>query len=499
MDRELNRRRFLGAAGVGLAGTVGLAGWHGLGASSAPSRRNVVLIVIDSLRSDHLGCYGNREVQTPNLDALARESVLFSRVYPEAMPTVPARRSIITGRRAYPFRGWEPWQGLPKRPGWSPIKPGTETLLTRFRRAGYWTGYVTDNPFLSYGAFFEPFRRTVPHFVPLRGHRKWREQAPGISPQDALRFLPPPLRDKSEIERVRHYLSNNGNVHNEERQAAARVFTRASEVLGKAKRSNKPFCLAVDSFDPHEPWTPPRKYLNLYGDPDYRGQEIATVKYRPADYLSERLIQRLKVAYKAEVTMVDRWLGRFLDRLHDLKLEDETAIVLVSDHGIYLGERNWTGKSDSKLHPELIQVPLMVRDYEGRGAGTTSDYFATTVDVATTMFSMAGVRSPRSFEGTDLSAIARGEQPAEARRFAYGGYSNWTFIRDERWKLIVRNDKGEYSLFDLDADPGEHRNVAQAHPGQVDRLWREVRAQGRWASRRHFNLDRQPTPRRSFG
>ena len=231
----------------------------------------------------------------------------------------------------------------------------------------------------------------------------------------------------------------------------------------------------VDCFDPHEPWTPPRKYVQLYGDPDYHGTEVADVKYRPAsEWLDERLIKRLKVAYKAEVTMTDRWLGVFLDRLHDLGLEDETAIVLVSDHGLYLGERNWTGKSDSKLHPELIQVPLMVRDQQGRGAGTTSDYFATTVDVAPTLFSMAGLRSPRFFEGTDLSPIARGEQPAEDRRFAYGGYSSWTFIRDERWKLIVRNDKREYSLFDLDADPGEHRNVAHAHPNQVDRLWREV-------------------------
>jgi arylsulfatase A-like enzyme len=493
----MSRRRFLGAAGVGVAGTAaGLAGWYGLGASSAPSRRNVVLIVIDSLRSDHLGCYGNTIVKTPNLDALARESVLFSHVYPEAMPTVPARRSILTGRRAYPFRGWEPWKGLPKRPGWSPIMPGTETIVDRFRRAGYWTGYVTDNPFLGYGAFFEPWRRTVPHFVPLRGHRKYRPRAPGVSAAEARHWLPPPLRSKSELDRVRHYLANNGQAQNEERQAAARVFTRAGQVLAQARR-HKPFCLVVDSFDPHEPWTPPRKFMNLYGDPDYRGPEVATVKYRPADYLGERMIERLNVAYRAEVTMTDRWLGRFLDRLHDLKLEDETAVLLVSDHGIFLGERNWTGKSDSKLHPELIQVPLMVRDYEGRGAGTTSDYFATTSDIASTMCSMAGVRTPGYFDGADLSAIARGGRAAP-RRFAYGGYSSWTFIRDERWKLIVRNDKRELSLYDLDADPGERRNVAHAHPGQVDRLWREVL---RKAGGRPPYFDRpalEARPRRSF-
>jgi arylsulfatase A-like enzyme len=113
------------------------------------------------------------------------------------------------------------------------------------------------------------------------------------------------------------------------------------------------------------------------------------------------------------------------------------------------------------------------------------------------MFSMAGVGSPGSFEGADLSAIARGGK-AEERRFAYGGYSSWTFIRDERWKLIARNDKREYSLFDLQADPGEHRNVAHAHPGQVDRLWREVL---RKAGGRPPYFDRaalEATPRRAF-
>jgi arylsulfatase A-like enzyme len=296
---------------------------------------------------------------------------------------------------------------------------------------------------------------------------------------------------------VRHYLYNNGNVNNESRQAAARVFTRAGRALREANAQRKPFCLVVDSFDPHEPWTPPHKYVRMYSD-DPRGQQIADLKYRPADYLSEKMLDRLKVAYKAEITMTDRWLGMFLNRLYDMGLEDDTSIMLVSDHGVYLGERNWTGKSDSKLHPELIQVPMMLRDPGGRGAGTTSDYFATTVDIAPTFFSMAGLRRPRFFDGNDLSPITRGE-PAKKRTFAYGGYSSWTFIRDERWKLIVRNDKRELSLYDLEADPGERRNVASAHPKQVDRLWRQVVRKA--GGRRPPYFDRSvidSPPRRSF-
>ena len=76
-----------------------------------------MLIVIDSLRADHLRCYGARGMRTPNIDAFARDSMRFTRVFPEAMPTMPARRSIMSGRRAYPFRGWRPWEGMAGRPG----------------------------------------------------------------------------------------------------------------------------------------------------------------------------------------------------------------------------------------------------------------------------------------------------------------------------------------------------------------------------------------------
>ena len=101
--------------------------------------------------------------------------------------------------------------------------------------------------------------------------------------------------------------------------------------------------MVVDTYEPHEPWTPPRKYIDLYGDPDYRGPEPGQPRYgRIADYFHgddpSRMLARMRALYAAEVTMTDRWLGVFLDRLHDLGLERETAIVLVADHGFLLGE-----------------------------------------------------------------------------------------------------------------------------------------------------------------
>jgi arylsulfatase A-like enzyme len=479
---RLSRRELLGAAGLGAAGLAGAGlaggGWDAIGGALAASeRRNVVLIVVDSLRADHLRCYGARGMRTPNLDELAAGSTRFTRVYPEAMPTMPARRAIMSGRRAYPFRGWRPWEGMAGRPGWEPIKPGAETLITALRKGGWWTSVVTDNPFLGYTKSLESFRRSPHRFVRVEGQRGERRPRSSVSRSEALRWIPPgPLRNEDRIASIQQYLANNGRGRKEVEQAASRVFRSAAKLLPTAKRQKR-FAMVVDCFDPHEPWTPPRHYLDMYGDPDYRGYEVATVGYTNAsNYLDRAQIARLRTTYKAAVTMTDRWLGVFLDRLWKHGLDDSTAIVLVSDHGVFLGERDWTGKGPGKLYPELIHVPLMVREPGGAGAGRKSGWFASTHDIAPTLTSLAGLKRPSSFEGADLTPILGGGEPAEDRPYAVGGYGNNTFVRDGRWAYQVQNDWKSERLYDLRADPGERVNVAKRRPGVVREMRRRVRA-----------------------
>ena len=136
-----------GVAGVALLGSAGCGGFteglSGLPNNYLPtggSRMNVVLIVIDSLRKDHVGAYGNDWIKTPNLDSFAGESLKFTRAYPESTPTIPARRAIHTGFRSFPFRDWSP------RPeydvnlyGWQPILQDQPTLAETLRDAGYST------------------------------------------------------------------------------------------------------------------------------------------------------------------------------------------------------------------------------------------------------------------------------------------------------------------------------------------------------------------------
>lgn len=172
--------------------------------------------------------------------------------------------------------------------------------------------------------------------------------------------------------------------------------------------------------------------------------------------------------------MTDRWLGAFLDKLHTLRLEGDTIVVLVSDHGIYLGDHGMTGKSSITLHPELIRVPLIVVDPRGRHAGRTSSWFASTHDIAPTILSMTGVPVPRRIDGVDLSSVFEGRRPPP-RPYAWGGYGNSYFVRTDRWALHGPNRGDLFHLYDRREDVGETRDVAALHPGKVAELYGVVR------------------------
>jgi arylsulfatase A-like enzyme len=474
VDSIGTRRQFLEAAGLGAAAALDGRAPRRRRRPRRPDRPNVVLIVVDTLRTDH--SYGKR-ARTPNIDALAREGLSFTRCYPEAMPTIPARRSILTGRRVFPFHGWHPHPGLLGEPGWAPIANVGVTFTSVLQRAGYWTAYVTDNTGLGFSPPYAGFRRSFDRFVRRGG--QIGGTAKGVSESELRHWLPPQLDDHETRDRVRRYLANGRYAHDETRSFAARVFRDGARVLEFAARRRRPFALVVDTFEPHEPWTPPRRYVDMYGDPDYRGPEPAKPYYAPASrYLygsqGEVLLQRMRALYAAEVTMTDRWLGVFLDKLHALRLERDTVVVLVSDHGFYLGDHGLTGKSSVVLHPALIRVPLIVIDPRGRHAGRKSSYFASTHDVAPTILSMLGVPVPRGMDGVDLSRFFEGRRPPP-RPYAFGGYGNSFFVRTDRWAMFGANSGGGLNLFDRRRDVAESRNVAGSHPGKAGQLYGVVR------------------------
>ena len=462
------RREFL-AAGAAV-GTAAYAAACAEDPKRPAERPNVVVIVVDTLRADHVYGPGAR---TPVIDELMGRGLSFGRVFPEAMPTVPARNSILSGRRQFPFRGWEKKPGLLDHPGWQPVEDVGSAFPSVLRRAGWWTAYVTDNPFLGFSSSYKELRDSFNLFI-RHGGQIGGGDGP-VPPGLLNHWLHPAVGRTDSRERVRRYIANADYSHDERKSFAAQVFSSAIDTLDMAPR-RRPLALFVDSYQPHEPWTPPRSYSDLYGDPSYYGPEPATPRYGRVDSWlrpdeMKLVLERMRVLYAAEVTMTDHWLGVFLERVE--RLERPTVILFMSDHGIFFGERGWTGKISVALHPELTQVPLVIVDPEGRRAGDESAYLASTHDIAPTILSMAGVRGPRAMEGVDLSALFDERSPPR-REVAWGGYSDQHFVRRGRWCYMADNRMEKPKLFDVEADPLEQRDIAADHPDVVAELQEDL-------------------------
>jgi arylsulfatase A-like enzyme len=470
---HVSRRELLRAGGAGALGyaTLGLSG----ASAQGPARMNVVVVVMDSLRADHV--YGHR-ARTGAWDKLGRQGVRFLNAHPEAMPTIPARRSIMSGRRVYPFRGWHPFPNLPPQPGWEPVGIDGEMWTVTLGKAGWTTGYVTDNPHL-----LEPvhkrFRAKFDRVELIEGQVPGRRRGPSrVSRRELDHHLPKALRGTRAEPRMRNYLAWNRPGRDEEDYNAARVFRNGMDWIEWA-RTRQPFALVVDSFDAHEPWDAPRRLINMYGDPNPRGvepiQPFATPAGKSSELdLTQRMLRRMRQLYAAEVTMVDVWLGRFLDRLENLGLAGNTLVVLVSDHGVLLGERGWVGKRYSEMHEELTHVPLAMRHPAGKAAGRTSGYYASTHDVGPTVLSVLGVDKPRGMNGADLSPLFNGKPPRRKRSYRTSAYNTYVSAGDDRWLLIAGNHREELRLYDRKRDRYERRNIAHQHPKKVRDLWSKI-------------------------
>jgi arylsulfatase A-like enzyme len=464
VQRTLTRRQFLkatGAAGATLLGASALASGCIPQLNRSIGDTNVVLVIIDSLRKDHVGAYGNGWIQTPNLDALAKESLRFTSAYPESLPTICARRAIHTGMRTWPFRGWRRYKGIDIGLwGWQPIPEGQTHLAEIMKQNGYATLTVTDN-LHEYKASMN-FQQGFDVFDFIRG-------------QTTDSYRPIWTYPPEEVGRAlgmeayfKQYFANVAYRREEEDWFSPQVFTRASEVLEAASKGER-FFLVVDNYDPHAPYDAPEEYAALY-DEGYDGLEPFSPVYGPSNYLTDRELQRMRALYAGEVTMVDRWLGRFLDRMDELDLFENTLLILLSDHGHALGEHGYTGKPHYALWPELTDIPFMIRHPEGTRGGETSDYYASTHDVAPTILGLLGIEPEQPMDGQDLSVIFDGAEPGERSHFT-AGYHNFVWARDREYAMFSRQDRESPRLYDLRRDPEMQQDIAAGQPDVVRRMF----------------------------
>jgi arylsulfatase A-like enzyme len=482
---RLTRREFL--KGAGAAGAV-LLGGALAGCNRLPQqlpedylpqggpRMNVVVVIMDSFRKDHVGAYGNDWIKTPNVDVLANESLRFTQAYPESIPTINARRAIHTGTRAWPFKDWV----VPKGEdlvlqGWMPIPEGQTTLAEVLSENGYRTMLVTDTMHQ-----FKPsynMHRGFDAFDFIRGQTTDNYQPNWTFPRERVRGALLEGNLSSMRAQMRQYWSNmEGRLvpqrESEEDWLSPRVFSRASEFLEITSGEDGPFFMVVDSYDPHEPWDTPEEYVSLYDDP-YDGLEPYSVIYGSSDYLSERELQRMKARYAGEVTMADRWLGTFLDKMRELGLFENTLLVFLSDHGIAHGEHGYTGKPSYVLWPEVTDIPFLIRHPGGELAGETSDYHASTHDVAPTILGFLGIEPPEGMNGQDLSVLFGGGEPEQTRSYFTLGYNDHAWARDDRYVMFAKNDGSNALLFDLREDPNMDNDIAGSNQDIINSMWND--------------------------
>jgi arylsulfatase A-like enzyme len=444
---------------------------------------NFVLIFSDSTRADYLGAYNpSARNKTPNLDALARDSLVFDLAVPEAMPTGPARRALLTGIRSFPYRNYVPTKGLPVGPGWIPIPDFQPIVTETLGKAGVETAYCTDNPFLV-GPRFANFRRTLDFARPSYSQGAYRflnKPFKRPAPRSAIeRYLLPELSDTVEVGRLRSMVGWNSIYRDSDNDyPTARVVRSGINVVDDLKKK-RPFFLGVDTFDPHEPLDPPRVYMNRFGAPKgIEKQGITPIQPFETPYswvidvdVDDPTLERVRELYAGEITFMDQWVGRLMNRLADQNLLDETVVMYMSDHGLTLGENGVLGKHGAFAQWHIYHVPCMIRHPEGKLAGERSPFFASTHDVSRTALSFMGVRAPGIMNGEDLSVIFEGRQPPARPHFT-ACYDNYVLCGDRDWFLLSDSEGRRKRLYDKNRDPRELRDVAADNPEIVSRLWR---------------------------
>ncbi len=423
---------------------------------------NVVVVMIDSLRRDHVGCYGNDWIKTPNLDALATESARFTNAYPEALPTIQARRAIHTGKRVFPFHGHQSMKGdtVPWA-GWEPIRQERVTASEIMAHAGYRTGLVADvyhqmKPSMN-------FHRGFHQFAWVRGQEMDKYRPPSLASDVAVEQHMHPYFDGGpgmyRRSSLKQYLANVSDWRYEEDHFAPKVFTEAMHFVEDNRQDD--FFLFVDCFDPHEPWDPPQWYTDLY-DPGYEGKDLIWPPYGPTGTLTRAEIDHIRALYAGEVTMTDKWFGLFVDCLHDLHLMDDTLLIVMSDHGHALGERDIFGKLPPYQYPELVDIIMMVRQPDGTGAGSVVDGFCYDHDVLPTLLAWTGIEAPLPLDGRNLLAMIDGDD--SGRDFVTSGFGDFIRYQDREHYFVSRNDREEQRLFSITDDPGLENDIAAANP-----------------------------------
>ncbi len=428
----MRRRLLLAVAASGILYSCG----------EATPRRNVILLVADTLRADHLGAYGHSGPISPHLDELAAESVVFEHCYAQSPWTKPSMATMLTS--LYPqvhgvvnYDGNYPGEtsaALQRRTG--VLSERAVTLAEALRDAGYATAAFISNIWLlakyGYGQGFALY-----HEEPAQRRQIDGEALTG--PALAWLQLRAPERP---FFLYLHFMDVHAPYRNPSREDFEALVDRRSP---GARR-------LLDEL-PTEQWP------NLESRPEWATNDL------------RREVAYWRARYAAGVLAFDRRIGFFLDELRSNGLLDDSYLVFTSDHGEELHDHGgWThGRS---LFDHQLHVPLMVRLPGGQDGGRRLEGIVELVDLMPTLLSLVGAPAPPGQQGRDLGHLLDGSENVGRIAFATATSTDPDLfaVRTDQHKLVLNARTGEARLFNVLRDPGERREVAALEWGALRRL-----------------------------
>jgi len=441
---------------------------------------NVILIVNDSFRRDHLGCYGNECIHTPNLDRFARRAMAFDQFYVASYPTVPNRWDICTGRYGFPFRGWQP------------LDRGDVTLAQVLARHGVHTQMIWDTPMLGANDFNYTRGFQGIYFVHGQKGDPWI-----TDPSLPVRLPAQPHKIKN-VGSMLSYLRNHHGRRYEREYCVARTMSAAMDWL-ETNYAQPSFFLYIDMWDPHEPFDCPWYDYQRYADPDYVGDEMMYPQYGRLTYMTEAERRNSRALYAGQVTLVDRWVGQFLDLADRLGLLRNTLVIWTTDHGHLFGEHGLQGKPGAelgRLYETTTRIPLLVAHPDGTGAGQRVTGIVQPTDLMPSILEFMDVPLPDGVEGHSFWSLVGGAPSAHRYAFSsrfpptagdptYSPVEGATFdgwagsdrivepstVTDDEWAFICAPHGLPSELYDLRDDPLQEHNVIDQYPDIARRMY----------------------------
>lgn len=434
---------------------------------------NVIVIMLDSLRPDYLGCYGNSEVKSPAIDRIAEEGLLFRRAYAEFPITIPSRTAFLAGLYTHTNRPW------------STLRPKEPLLAYALQHHSYQTAFIGDKAAVMPQAC--GFDQGMDEYIAFE-YGKCASNPGPKEDEDAINishayFPETPDRDVNEAIYRRTLLSNRKALEKEGCTCPDLVTDTAMQWIEKNRK--KPFFLWLDYFETHEPWDAPDEYTRLYGlDPEARFLPMPPER---ADLLTEGEMSNVLAHYKATVTQTDEQVARLDQRLEELGLKDDTLVVITSDHGEPFGEHGTIRKYGVPIYEELARIVLIMRKPGIVPAGKATDAMTVNVDLPSTVIDLLGVEpvypGMGKFQGKSLLPVISGEADSIHPRIFVGAFQLHAGCLEWPWKFIDFRGEKENELYNLADDPGEKRNLATAKPTEATQLHRHVwEFNARWSN-----------------